>query len=766
MRSRWIPLLVVPVAVIGAAQAQEAGQAKSPVPEQVGAFFEQHCVKCHGGPKPKAELALDELQETSSVPQNRETWEKILDAIELRAMPPEPRPRPMESEYRSLARWIETALDTLDCTGKKYPGRVTLHRLNRAEYDNTIRDLLGVDFYPAADFPSDDVGHGFDNIADVLTLPPLLMEKYLNAAGEILDRVVVTNPARRKTRLRDELRGGKGNAARGLYSPGDVTGLFTFPVDGEYILRAKAHADQAGPDPARMSFRVDARDVQTVDVTAERDRPETHEIRLAVTAGEREFAVRFVNDYYRPNDPDPKKRGDRNLYVHHLEVEGPVKFKPVKITESHKRLFSCGHDLSQEHGADCAEHIIEQFATRAYRRPVKQSEVDRLLTLVELARAQGERFEDQIKVAAQAVLVSPHFLFRVELDARQDELPRPVSDFELASRLSYFLWSSMPDRQLFELAERGSLRAPGVLAVQVERMLRDEKSRALVDNFASQWLNLRNLELIEPDPELFPGFDDDLRSAMLRETEMFFAAVMDEDRSVLDFLTGDFTFVNETLARHYNLSAVKGEEFRRVSFPSDERGGILTHASILTLTSNPTRTSPVKRGKWILENLLGMAAPPPPAGVEELDDGKQVQLSGSLRQRMEQHRAKPVCASCHNRMDPLGFGFENFDAVGAYRDRDGKFPIDASGMLPSGESFDGPAGLRALLRKTRRDQFCCCLTEKMLTYAIGRGLEYYDKCAVDEILESMQRNDYKFSSLIMGVVNSTPFQMRGSKGDD
>jgi hypothetical protein len=392
-------------------------------------------------------------------------------------------------------------------------------------------------------------------------------------------------------------------------------------------------------------------------------------------------------------------------------------------------------------------------------------DIDRLMRLVELAEKNGDRWEKGIQLATQAVLVSPHFLFRVERDPPPKKavpnskvLGNPVSDFELASRLSYFLWSTMPDEELFRLAEKGSLRKGNALEQQVKRMLTDNKSRALVDNFFGQWLQLRNLATVTPDPVRFPAFDDKLRAAMRQETEMVLETVLREDRSILDLLDGRFTFLNERLTKHYGIPGVKGAEFQRVQLPP-ERGGVLTHASILTLTSNPTRTSPVKRGKWVLETILNTPPPPPPPDAGELREDKQSELTGSLRQRMELHRAKAICASCHQRMDPIGFGLENFDGIGAWRERDGKFPIDPAGVLPGGQKFNGPGELRAILLQ-KAGAYRRCLAEKMLTYALGRGLEYYDKCVVDDITATVARNQDRFSSLILAVVQSEPFLYR------
>lgn len=618
----------------GAVRAADAGKANV-VPgktsmqptfsRHVVPFLRTYCISCHGGAKPKGDLALDIYKDEASAQKDREVWEKVVAKLESREMPPkgEHRPLPAPGEIAAIANWVHARATGVDCNLRHDPGRVTMRRLNRAEYNNTIRDLVGIAFQPADDFPADDVGYGFDNIGDVLSLPPLLLEKYLAAAEKIVE----------------------------------------------------------------LAFA----------------KPET--------------------------------RG---------------------------RIMICQPTPATK--TDCARKILFAFARRAYRRPPTADEVDRLARLVQLAESQGDGFDTGIQVALQAVLVSPHFLFRIERDRKPNDpaAVHLVNDYELASRLSYFLWSSMPDEGLFRLAQQGTLRQTAVLDAQVRRMLKDPRARALTDNFASQWLQTRNLKAVAPDTGRFPGWDDQLRTAMQKETEMFFEAVVQEDRSILDFLDADFTFLNERLARHYGISGVNGDEFRRVTLPAGQRGGVLTQGSILTITSNPTRTSPVKRGKWILENILGATIPPPPAGAGELSEAEEVVRSGSLRKRMEQHRENPNCASCHQRMDPLGFGFENFDAIGAWRERDGKFPIDPSGTLPDGQSFKGPQDLKAIL-KGKQDAFRRCLAEKMLTYALGRGLESYDKCAVDQIAGAVARNGNKFSSLVLAIVRTEPFQMRRGK---
>jgi hypothetical protein len=599
----------------------EKGGSKPSFMGSVVPFVNQYCITCHGDKKPKAHLSLTKYRTAESLTADRQVWEKVLKNVRAREMPPSYRRRkPTQAEIELVTGFLESELGRVDCSLLRDPGRVTIRRLNRVEYYNTIRDLVGVKFQPADDFPADDVGYGFDNIGDVLSMPTLLMEKYL-AAAEAIVRAAFKNPETRQRIL--------------IAKSGDTT-------------------------PA------------------------------------------------------------------------------------------------------AASQILERFASRAFRRPATAGELDRLTGFVELARKNGDGFDTGIQLALQAVLVSPHFLYRVELD-REPNNPKavhPIREYELATRLSYFLWSSMPDDELFQEARQTTLRKN--LETQVRRMLKDPRSQALVQNFGGQWLQTRNLKTATPDPAMFPTFTNELRAAMLRETEMFFAAVIAEDRSILDFLDADFTFLNERLARHYGIDGIKGEPLRRVTLSDGRRGGVLTQASILTITSNPTRTSPVKRGKWILENILGTPPPPPPPDAGELSEDKNAVLSGSLRQRMEQHRRNPSCATCHQRMDPLGFGFENFDAVGAWRTKDGKFTIDPSGVLPDGKSFQGPKDLKVIL-KGRAGEFARCLTEKMLTYALGRGLEYYDKCALDEISADLAKKQYRFTSLVIDIVKSDPFQKRRGK---
>jgi len=509
-----------------------------------------------------------------------------------------------------------------------------------------------------------------------------------------------------------------------------------------------------------MTFRLGTNELKTFDVPVEAGTSAVYEVRLKVASGTNRFSASYINNLVNNTDRDRKKRGDRNLVIDHLEIAGPLDVPLPPLPVTHRRIFF--RDSTPTNKTEYAREILAHFATLAYRRPAKSDEVDRLVKFVQLATKQGDSFERGVQLALQAVLVSPHFLFRGELqpEPNNPKAVHPVNEYALASRLSYFLWSSMPDDELFALAAKGKLRRS--LDGQVKRMLKNPKSRALVDNFAGQWLQLRNLRIATPDAKTFPDYDDSLRAAMQKETETFFENIIRDDRSVLDFLDANYTFVNERLAKHYGIKSVKGDEFKRVSLKGTGRAGVLTQGAILTLTSNPTRTSPVKRGKYVLENILGTPPPPPPPDVPEL---KEAKLTGTLRQRMEQHRENPSCASCHARMDPIGFGFENFDGIGAWRQKDGDAAIDPAGQLVSGESFKGSGDLALILAKSKRDEFVRCLSEKMLTYALGRGLEFYDKCALDQMTEGLAKRRYRFSSLITEVVKSVPFQNRRGEAD-
>lgn len=728
---------------------------------EVQPFFQQFCYDCHSGAEAEGGFAIDSFTDTESIKSSRRRWERVFKLVKVGNMPPADVDQPSEEERRRIVDWLDRTLFYVDCDAPRDPGRITVRRLNRTEYNHTIRDLVGVDFEPAADFPSDDVGYGFDNIGDVLTVPPLLIEKYLAAAEEIAARAILTRDPNylRETIPWPELRtdGAVHDSEEGkvLVSRGTVSRRITFPRKGEYAIRVEASADQAGPEPARMEVAIEGGGKQVFDIRGQRQR-ETYEFRTTVEEGRFRVGATFLNDFY-----NEKTREDRNLYVHALSVEGPFGVPP-DYPESHRRLIVArpGEGVTAE---AAARQNLLPLLRRAFRRPVSDADADRYVQFVTQTLQRGESFERGMQIALQAVLVSPEFLFRVETPGAREWTGQSVriSDHELATRLSYFLWSSLPDEELFALAEAGTLHEPQVLRAQVRRMLADDRVDRLASSFAGQWLGLRKLATNEvaPDPAVFPQFNEQLRRDMWRESELFFGSIVREDRPITDLISGRYSYLNARLARLYGLEGVEGDEFRRVDLPASQRGGIVTQASILTLTSYPTRTSPVKRGEWVLSNLLGDAPPEPPPVVPALDETQKAHPHLSLREQLVLHRADPGCASCHVVMDEIGFGLENFDAIGRWREKDGDHPIDSAGTLPSGESFRGPAELVEILAR-RRDDFARCLTEKLLTYALGRGLEYYDRCTVNDIVRSLRENDYRFSALVEGIVMSEPFQKR------
>jgi hypothetical protein len=663
-----------------------------------------------------------------------------------------------------LTTWIEAALDRPDPNAPRDPGRVVMRRLNRIEYRNTIRDLVGVDFNPnSEDFPSDDVGYGFDNIGDVLSLPPVLMEKYLASAEKILDRAI-QSPERHKPKVR-HFEARKMDVVGGSAPEGDVLVMFgngecVQPLDiqeaGKYLIRIRAAGDQAGPDPARMSLKVDDRAIRVIDVPVARKDAKIYEEKVDLRPGVRKVTMAYINDYYNPEAR--LKDRDRNLVLDYLEVVGPVDVKPPDPPETHRRIFIASPGMSTSKRQPAAE-IVGRFATLAFRRPVQHAELERLLALFDLADRQGDSFESAVKLPLQAVLVSPHFLFRIERgsETRDEKGARRLTGYELASRLSYFLWSTMPDAELFETAEK--LHDPTILEKQVRRMLKDPRARSLAENFAIQWLQLRRLETQAPDPKRFPMWDEKLRAAMHDEAVLLFDEIVRRDKSVVELIGADYTYVNERLAAHYGIGGVRGPEMRRVSLQDPRRGGVLTLGAVLTVTSNPTRTAAVKRGKWVLETILGTPPPPPLPDAGELKDETDEDRKLSLRQRLEKHRADPSCANCHKRMDPIGFAFENYDAIGAWRETDGPHPIETAASLPDGSSFKGPVELRALLL-SRKDDFVRCLTEKMVTFALGRGVEYFDASTIKGIRKALADNDYRISTLVTEIARSYPFQYR------
>jgi hypothetical protein len=717
------------------------------------------CLPCHNDRLASGSLNLTAFQSPASLADSREGWERILQKVRTGEMPPKGVPRPAEPEIEAFLQVVRNEFARIDRSVKPDPGRVTARRLNRNEYSNTIRDLLGVDFRAQQDFPTDDSGDGFDNIADVLTISPVLMEKYIVAAERIASRAIGADPLPKRP-LEAEYHT-KDRSIRRL-DPSNVEAAHRIDWDGEYLIRFGLPGERA-PDakPVTLGFWMDGKLLHTMPVETKPSglvyfNPYSEaEMRLVLPEGDHVFRAGFIDDEFVKTLNEKEVYTDKkNKWINMIKFIGPF---PAKVEKaSRKKILICDPASSPA----CVDKVVSTLARRAYRRPVTRAEVAQLLKFVDMAKAEGQSVEQGIQLAIQAMLVSPHFLFRIERDPNPTDPNKVhrISDVELASRLSYFLWSSMPDEELLSLAETGKLRAPAVLRAQVDRMLADPKSAALADNFAGQWLETRNLDSVKPDPQKFKDWGPELRDAMKTETRMFFEAVLKENRPMSDFLDARFTFLNERLAKHYGIEGVKGPDFRRVDLTTPQRGGILSHASVLTVSSYPTRTSPVIRGKYVLQNILGAPPPAPPPDVPTLDEDA-VGAVLSLRQQLEKHRTNAICASCHSRMDVLGFGLENYDAIGKWREQDGKFPVDSSGTLPNGKSFSTPAELRTLLMD-ELPEFARCITEKMLTYSLGRGLERFDRRAVNEITAKLAADGYRFQTLIHEIVQSLPYQQR------
>jgi mono/diheme cytochrome c family protein len=720
-------------------------------------FLTENCYGCHNADMKSGGLNLEAYSTIASIIQDRQHWEEVAKKIRSGEMPPKGMPRPKEADAQAVVQWIENLFEKVDQQSSPDPGRVTARRLNRVEYANTVRDLLGVDFRATQEFPVDDSGDGFDNIADVLTISPVLMEKYMAAAERIAARAIGADPLPKKP-IEAEYSRRTMNLRR--LNPSAVEATHRVEWDGEYIIRFGLPGERnADAKPVSMGFSMDGKLLNTIQVETKPsklvyfDPYSEEEMRLFLPEGDHTFRAAFINDDFVKGLPfkdayDNKK----NKFIGSILFIGPFPSQTERL--SRKKILICDPNS----GPACVEKIVGTLARRAYRRPVSKSEVASLVKLVNMSKTEGLNAEQGIQVAIQAILVSPHFLFRIERDPNPTDPSsvHNISELELASRLSYFLWSSMPDDELLALAEAGKLRAS--LDAQVRRMMADEKSAALADNFAGQWLETRNLDVVKPDPQKFPSWGPELRDAMKTETRMFFEAMLRENRPLSDFLDARFTFLNETLAKHYGIDGITGQDFRRVELKTDQRGGILSQASVLTVSSYPTRTSPVIRGKYVLQNILGAPPPAPPADVPVLDE-EAVGNTGSLRQQLEKHRSNPTCAACHSRMDVLGFGLENYDAIGRWRTMDGKFPIDVSGTFPNGKSFVSPAEMRILLKGELPD-FARCLTGKMLTYALGRGLERYDKRTVNNIGRKLEASGYQFQTLIYEITQSLPFQSR------
>jgi hypothetical protein len=811
------------------AAAQDASNAASQAATEFSSVLNRYCVTCHNDRLKTANLILGQL-DIEDPPASAPAWEKVIRKLRSGQMPPVGLPRPEPAFYSGFATYLETQLDRASAAHPN-PGRPAVHRLNRAEYTNTVRDLLGVEFDSAALLPADDASRGFDNNADILSVSPLLLERYMAAARKISDLAVGDPEIRPFAASYDVSRrlvqDDRMSEDTPFGSRGGIAVRHTFPLDGEYVIKVRLQRNNDNyikglGEPNQLDVRLDGARLQLFTVGGEhkgrsaplysfinkdyKGDPEQEiyeftadaglEVRFQAQAGSRLVSVAFLNQAFEPEG----ERMPRQLYdevlsykggdpaVDGVTITGPYNAKGLGNTLSRQKIFVCKPDAAGQgaltsNGRDggrggqnrnsedaCATKILSTLARRAYRRPVTPAEVETLRKYYQVGynRQIGSSsggFEAGITTAIRGLLVSPEFLFRIERDPSSvtPGTPYAVSDLALASRLSFFLWSSIPDEPLLDLAERGRLRDPAVLEQQVKRMLADSRSKALVENFVGQWLGLRKLDSISPDPRVFPDFDDNLREALEQQTMLFAESIAREDRSVLDFLRADYTFLNERLARHYGIPNVYGNSFRRVTLQEEARKGLLGQGSVLTVTSYSNRTSPTLRGKWVLENILGAPPPPPPPDVPFLKEdtgtgGKRL----TMRERMSQHRTNPACAVCHARMDPLGFALDNFDAVGRWRDIEGSTPVDPSGVLPDGTKFTGPAELRKILMVQDRE-FTRTVTEKLLQYAIGRGVEYSDEPAVRQIVREAAPSDYRWSSLVLSIVKSSPFQMRRSR---
>jgi mono/diheme cytochrome c family protein len=789
-------------------------------------FIEENCASCHGTRRQKGGLNLAKYDSLQALTADADRWELVVQKLRDGDMPPEEEePRPTKAQVAELTGFVEREIAKADAAAPPDPGRVTARRLNRTEYNHTVRDLLGLDLRPADEFPHDDSGYGFDNIGDVLSTSPLLLEKQMAAAERIARTAVFGVGTLKPSLVKLPMLNGRVVESKDVPASYDASGLtlpnaahatYRVPYTGEYVIRLITSGRRPqGSEAMHFALWLDGKQIaeQVLDPSlgAGFDPGEQElsgrrvEFRIKLTAGEHWIAGTPLNLFEGlpprfggpkpstlPPPPKPefrprpgmtpeqvefaRKRFEARLTermvlntprVGGIEVIGPYGIDAAPSAESRARIYTCKHPAGGPavHGAACRRPIVASLANRAYRRPVTRDEVEQLVQLATRVEGETGSFEEGLASAIQAILVSPDFLFRIErgepklFTARGVPVGIRLTQHELATRLAYFLWATMPDAALRTAADRGTLRQPAVLAAQVKRMLADPKSATLGEHFAGQWLQVRALESAAPDREKFPDFDHYLRTSMRRETELFVAAVVREDRSILDFLDGRFTYLNERLARHYGIDGVQGTDFRRVALPADGvRGGVITQASVLTVSSYATRTSPVLRGRWILDNILAAPPPEPPPDIPNLDD-KGVGTATTVRQQLEQHRQDPSCASCHKRLDPLGFGLENFDAIGAWRTKEGTMPIDASGTLPDGRSFTGPKELRVILA-AEKDAFTRAISGKLMTYALGRGLERSDRRPLKGISQQVTAANYRFSSLVLAIVKSDAFQMR------
>jgi hypothetical protein len=765
-------------------------EAQTPSSEQkYQAVINQYCTTCHSETLRTGGLSLEKM-DYANIGAGAETWEKVVRKLQSGMMPPQGRPRPDDATRHAMTAWLETNLDRA-ASSKPDPGRPLLRRLNRSEYANAVRDLLDLEMDPTALLPPDDSGYGFDNNADILTISPVLLERYLSAAGQISSLAVGdpdTRPSGQTVRIRQDASQDRHVEGLPLGTVGGGLAKVNLPLDGEYAITVRyfrtnlgamrgleyEHQVEISVDGERVHLGKFGGDadfkwaLENITMAAD-DAERRSATRVNLKAGPHEIGVAFLDKpgentlrlqpFIRSSNDTLDPSG--HAHVDSFTITGPFNASGPGDTPSRRRVFICRPKTMAEE-EPCARRILSTLVHRAYRGFDKPVDLDRLMTFYKSEREEKD-FERGIQIALQRLLSSPKFVFRSETDPSNiaSGSAYRVNDLELASRLSFFLWSSIPDDELLTLASQGKLKSASVLDQQIKRMLKDRRSQSLVQNFAGQWLYLRNLKNQIPNSLEFPDFDDNLRQALQRETELFFNSILEEDRNVMDLMTADYTFLNERLAKHYGVPNVYGSHFRRVPITEEARKGLLGQGSILMVTSHTDRTSPVVRGKWILENLLGSPPPPPPSMVPPLKESAEREGGKilSMRERMEEHRENPACSGCHSIMDPIGFAMENFDAVGAWRTHEARAPIDASGQLLDGTKVNGIVELKkALLREP--ETFVATFTEKMMTYALGRGLAYYDMPTIRKIVRDTARKDYRFSAIVSEIVRSTPFQMR------
>ena len=759
---------------------------QAPAPPSHADTLQKYCVSCHNQRTNTAGLALDTVDLTD-IPADAQVWEKVIRKVRAGMMPPVGMPRPDQATLDALVTHLETTIDRAAAAAPTLR-RPALHRLNRAEYANAVRDLLALDVDVTALLPPDEEAYGFDNIADVQANSPALMERYLAAAARISSLAVgspAITPWLETYRVRSDLSQHDHVPGLPIGTRGGLLIRHYFPVDGEYVISPKLYRETVNiirglEVPHDLEVSLDGERIVLARFGGPKDEQDNYlypssagdelekrfQKRLPVKAGMHTIAVAFIKKSSATTlellQPFDRERLDPITPVgipelDKVTIEGPFNITGPGNAPSRQRIFTC-----KSGDAACARTILASLARRAYRGAVPEAELSRMLSFYGRERAKGGSFDAGIETALTYLLVSPPFLFRAERDPARvaPNTVYRIDDMELASRLAFFLWSTLPDEELLRLAQQGRLQNAAVLEQQVKRMLRDERARALGSNFAGQWLYLRNLKGMQPDADVYPDFDHNLRDALQRETELLFETIVLEDRPVFDLLNADFTFVNERLARHYGVGGIYGTQMRRVAVSDPARRGLLGHGSILTLTSYNNRTSPVNRGKYVLTNILGTPPPPPPPNVPPLDETPG--RAKSMRERMEEHRRNPACASCHRLMDPIGLSLENFDGIGAWRTQDNGAAIDAAAQLFDGSRVDGPATLREALLK-HRPTFVRNMTEMLMTYALGRGVEHYDMPHIRAILRDARRTDHRFSSIVLGIVKSAPFQMRRSE---